>query len=990
MKVFGLKRISAFVLAFCLIVTGLFVPTDVQAAGLKSVTVKTSDVKVKKGVKAARFTGKTYNNMKVPKKLAGKQVILSDTNVKGYLTVYGAGKTSKKINKIKLQKDSYVGKIVANGNVSVTNNDSIIRCLSIRNGASKVKLYGRASSVSVPSKTKNARADIYASVPKVTNKGKNVKVVFHKSKVGNYTSIGSGNTNYINGKTAALFKITGSKNKTTVKNAEIGKVYDTGAKNKLLIDKSRIHNVTFGGKAGSSMTVTGSSICNMTLKDKGATIKLTNTTVEHLYAPDGTVLIINGQKVTVYGNKTSVIYDGSVVVVKTKDASGKDAEYTIDSNTNSKPDPKPDDNTGSGDSNNGGNTDNPGGNTGDNTGGNNGGGSGDNGSSGNENPGGGGNSGGGGGTGGGSAHVHNYIESITKQPTCDKPGEKTLTCSCGSMKQESIPAKGHIPGNDYIVDKEPTDTENGVKSKHCTVCGAVIAGTEVSYPKDTGNTGSGNTGTGSGDTGSGDKHEHVYTESITKEPGCETEGEKKLVCSCGDTKTEVIPAKGHTAGDDYVVDKEPTDTEDGSKSKHCVDCGKPIEGTSVTVPATGSGSGNTGSGDEKPDHVHKYVETITKEPGCETEGEKKLTCECGDTKTESVPAKGHTPSEDYVVDKEATGSEEGSKSKHCTECGQIIPGTELTIPVLHEHKYTEEVTKQPTCTEEGEKTLTCECGDVKTESIPVSHNYIYGKAYWYDFQKNGYIAEPTWNFTNIKGSKYYMMSAKLEVTKPVMIHVELKLDKDADQFLFNDYNFPTTVGIYHYDFEITPENNSFEAIFLPGQDDVTGYLKFETPDSYGHVCSKCLKIEDHTMENGKCTVCGWSEPCTEHHYVETITKEPTCTEDGEKKLVCDKCVDTKTEVVSATGHHYVDGICSDCGDVADLSKEPADVSWEYTLDQENDIITLNSYIGTDSNVYVYSQYKVDGDDTIYNTRIKGNGLFENNSTVTSVTFLMIL
>ncbi|MCM1259037.1 MAG: hypothetical protein NC307_14470 [Roseburia sp.] len=40
-------------------------------------------------------------------------------------------------------------------------------------------------------------------------------------------------------------------------------------------------------------------------------------------------------------------------------------------------------------------------------------------------------------------HVHEYAESITKQPTCAEAGVKTLTCSCGEVKTEAIAATGH-------------------------------------------------------------------------------------------------------------------------------------------------------------------------------------------------------------------------------------------------------------------------------------------------------------------------------------------------------------------------------------------------------------------------------------------------------------------------------------------------------------------------------------------------------------------
>lgn len=40
-------------------------------------------------------------------------------------------------------------------------------------------------------------------------------------------------------------------------------------------------------------------------------------------------------------------------------------------------------------------------------------------------------------------------------------------------------------------------------------------------------------------------------------------------------------------------------------------------------------------------HVHQWTETVTREASCSGEGEKKLTCECGENKVESIPANGN-------------------------------------------------------------------------------------------------------------------------------------------------------------------------------------------------------------------------------------------------------------------------------------------------------------------------------------------------------------
>lgn len=50
-----------------------------------------------------------------------------------------------------------------------------------------------------------------------------------------------------------------------------------------------------------------------------------------------------------------------------------------------------------------------------------------------------------------------------------------------------------------------------------------------------------------------------------------------------------------------------------------------------------------------------------------------------------------------------------------------------------------------------------------------------------------------------------------------------------------------------------------------------------------------------------------------HDYTVAITKEPTCTEDGEKTYTCE-CGDSYTEVIPKLGHNYVDGTCTNCGE----------------------------------------------------------------------------
>ena len=100
---------------------------------------------------------------------------------------------------------------------------------------------------------------------------------------------------------------------------------------------------------------------------------------------------------------------------------------------------------------------------------------------------------------------------------------------------------------------------------------------------------------------------------------------------------------------------------------------------------------------------------------------------CGDhysypTDENKLPATGHTWSEDYVVDKEATCTEAGEKSKHCTICDAKEDVQE--IPALG-HDFVSKVTKKATCTADGTLTYTCSrCNETKTETIKATGHRV--------------------------------------------------------------------------------------------------------------------------------------------------------------------------------------------------------------------------------------------------------------------------
>ncbi len=200
--------------------------------------------------------------------------------------------------------------------------------------------------------------------------------------------------------------------------------------------------------------------------------------------------------------------------------------------------------------------------------------------------------------------------------------------------------------------------------------------------------------------------EHHWDQGeIITEATCTEEGEKKFTWSiCGDEKTEKVSATGHQHTE-IRNKKEATCKETGySGDTWCKDCGKKIL-SGQTIAKTENHSWDAGK--------------VTTKATCTEEGEKTFTCSiCGDEKTEKVSATGHQHTE-IRNKKEATCKEEGySGDTWCKDCGKKILSGQAIVKT-EDHSWNQgEITKEPTCKEEGEKTFTCSiCGNTKTEKV---------------------------------------------------------------------------------------------------------------------------------------------------------------------------------------------------------------------------------------------------------------------------------
>ena len=274
---------------------------------------------------------------------------------------------------------------------------------------------------------------------------------------------------------------------------------------------------------------------------------------------------------------------------------------------------------------------------------------------------------------------------IITEATCTEEGEKKFTCSiCGDEKTEKVSATGH-QHTEIRNKKEATCKETGYSGDTwCKDCGKkILSGQAIAKTENH-----------SWDAG-----------KVTTKATCTEEGEKTFTCSiCGDEKTEKVSATGHQHTE-IRNKKEATCKETGySGDTWCKDCGKKIL-SGQAIAKTENHSWDAGK--------------VTTKATCTEEGEKTFTCSiCGDEKTEKVSATGHQHTE-IRNKKESTCKEEGySGDTWCKDCGKKILSGQA-IAKTEDHSWNQgEITKEPTCKEEGEKTFTCTiCGNTKTEKV---------------------------------------------------------------------------------------------------------------------------------------------------------------------------------------------------------------------------------------------------------------------------------
>lgn len=479
---------------------------------------------------------------------------------------------------------------------------------------------------------------------------------------------------------------------------------------------------------------------------------------------------------------------------------------------------------------------------------------------------------------------HDLKETVITEPTCGTAGSKEITCSrCDFKEVTELPATGNHAYGDWVIVKEATCTEEGLRTQTCANCGDVKK--EV-LPK----------------------VDHTWNEGeVSKQPTCTEAGERTFTCTvCQETKTEVaedLPAIGHNWSDWEV--KDATCTEDGLKTRHCQNDGC-NEVESEVIPATG----------------HTFGEwTVTTPATCETEGQETRTCaDCNETETRVIKALGHE-FVDYTYNNDATCEKDGTETAKCTRCDKtdtrVAEGTKLghelkeeiltnptcetagskkitctrcdyeeivEIPAIG-HKWNDgEVTTAPTCTKEGVKTFTCQNdpSHTRTEVVPALGHDL----------KETIVKAPT--CTEAGSKKVACTRCDYEDSQ-----VEIPaLGHKWDDGVVTKAPTCTEAGVKTFTCQNDKNHTRTEVIPATGHKLQEEVIKPATCTEKGQVrvfCTKCDFEEIKETESFG------------HDLKEEVIKAPTCTEKGETKVTCSNCDFEEIKYTDALGHNMVDG-----------------------------------------------------------------------------------
>ena len=268
--------------------------------------------------------------------------------------------------------------------------------------------------------------------------------------------------------------------------------------------------------------------------------------------------------------------------------------------------------------------------------------------------------------------------------------------------------------------------------------------------------------------------------------------------------------------------------------------------------------------------------------------------------------KGHTPGKVIRVDREANCYTEGLQVRECTVCGK---GYWETIPMTQHHWVDGKCT---ICGDEcthtyGEKTIitpaTCTTYGSYTKTCTTC-GYVY----------KGQIPKTQHNYEWKVTTPATCTSKEKQKQKCTVCHTTRTTINENSHYADHtwtegDGTVTCTKCGWEHTHRWVEDTSKTVTATCTSEGSKTYYCIADYKD-YDQEVHKChstktvtLAKTDHHWVNGVCTECGATH---EHDWQEqtSLAKSPTCTEKGSKTYKCSKCGETKVEEIPATGHTW--------------------------------------------------------------------------------------
>lgn len=378
----------------------------------------------------------------------------------------------------------------------------------------------------------------------------------------------------------------------------------------------------------------------------------------------------------------------------------------------------------------------------------------------------------------------------------------------------------------------------------------------------------------------------------TMAPSCTSEGSKQRSCtSCGYIETASVDKIAH---DEKTMEANRVDAtcgKDGSYDivTYCDSCGEILKTENKIIPATGN---------------HNYITEIERVPAkCTEDGYYVMQCKCGDTKTTTLTAPGHSPAGAVIENRtESSCTVPGSYDEvvYCTVCTAELSRVTQALP-LAEHVPATAVTENyndSTCTEKGSYDEVVYC-----QNCPKELSRVTKEIEMKDHTPKASVEENRTESTCVAQGSYdsviYCKDCNFEIARTSVI-LPLSDHKEADAVKENVTEATcTSVGYYESVVycEVCNDELSRTPVDVPMADH--DYVDHEAQPP---TCKDGGWFAYQTCKNCSYSTYKYIEATGEHVYATEQERVPaTCTEDGYVIMACG-CGTTQKTTLAASGH----------------------------------------------------------------------------------------